>query len=701
MIKEAREETITYRPPVATDKKAGHFVDFVLNELTTKNYKNGEEPFTRAELNTGGLKIITSLDWEQQQIAEDIVRKGGNDYIGYAGGNNASIVTVDPTNGQILSMAGSKDYYGESYGCDEFLANCLYDPQVNTLTSLNEPGSTNKTLGYTLAFDAGVLYGGSNLPDVPIEYPELGYTPKNWDGGNMGSNVSAKVALQESRNIPALQVMELVGIDKYIDTMEKMGYTPIDRSQVGPSIILGGSSVKYIEHVAAFQVFANEGNYTPLDPVLKIIDKDGNIIYEAKPEKTEVLSPQSVYLLNNVLFNLHNISGITGVPLSCKTGTTENNIEALEVCWNSNQVTLAWLGNNNNQPLDPNNGFSVLAVNPWLQEYEQRIAAAKYYEGKDGSIKRPGYVFEGTGCASDNTSGCVPGAVDWMIQDKAVPGYIQRKKFFVCKDQPDRLARDIDKALGVAEEREFTYYIMPATRWQKNLDDWIQARNGFKNGYPTEECTVDRSNGATGPYFYFSTPTDNTVINSNSIHIQGSALSTSGTINSLVFKLDNQNIGNTSTYQNFDVTLNIGSLNLEDGNYSFQAVATDSSGETNTYSATVVVNSTTSSEFTFTGTPPSPLVWGVTVGNGVTQNIEVRYNPGGMSNVRLYQIKDGGAATLVGTMNPIGGNKYRIAWGGSIPNADDTYSFYATGSIGNTGFTQSGVSGTVQVNKTP
>lgn len=686
LIDEALAEEIVYVEPIATDIKAGHFVDYVQQVLTTQNYKNGEEPFTLNELQNEGYIIYTSLDYEQQLKAEEYTKFAGNEYT-YWNSHNAAILTVDPNNGQILAMSGSKDYFGQSEGCNADGAECQYDPQVNVLTSLNEPGSTAKVLGYTAAFNDGLLFGGSIAPDIPVDYSEIGYSPKNWDGSYLGF-IDIRRALVESRNITALRVVDLIGVDKYVDIAEKLGYTTFNREQVGQSIILGGASVKYTEHIHTFMAMANGGNYIPTNPILKIVDRDGNVVYEATVEKTEVFSPQSTFMTNEILNNLNGISSqYTGVPVSSKTGTTEGNTEALQVAWNSNQVTLAWIGNNNNNPLDQSFGYPVYMVTPWMGPYIRDISAMGYYQGKDPTLPRPGFVTRaGGGC---NEKGeCFGLTTDWVIQDKVPPSDHKSISVWVCKDQPDRLARDIDKSTGNAEERKFLQYTIQPQRWQQFVDAYFGGKGSF-NGAPTKECDIDRSGGESGPFFYMSSPAVGGTV-STSLQVTGSIYTTSGTITAAQVHFDNQLLGSISNPSSFNQSFDISGLGLGNGTYRFKVVATDSNGISDTEEYNVILNSAINSGITFTQLPTNPWT------SPVPFEIRVDFGSVNVSNgtVQLYQTKNG-TTTLLGTMNNAGGNSFRYTW---TPTGAGTYSFYVTGGVGNTGTTQSNSSGNITVN---
>jgi penicillin-binding protein 1A len=672
MIEAARAEELAYKPPSANlNLKAGHFVNYVLQELQKKNYKNGTEPFTLEELQKGGYKIYTTLDYGIQQIAESFAEKAGSDYK-YWNMNNAAVMTVTPSNGEVIAMAGSKSFYAESEGCDSDGKTCKFNPQVNIMTSLQSPGSTNKPLGYYLAYKEGKMFTSSVLPDVPIKITDVNgqlYEPKNWNGGFTGIQTAEKM-LRDSRNLPAISVIQMVGVNNYLETAKSWGYTSYT-GQYGQSVILGGADVYPVEHVQAYSVFANNGDLVNLNPILKIMDKDGKEIYSAASERKAVGDQQAVFLLNQSLKNLNGFSWDQR-DLAAKTGTSEDSKDAWLMVWSPDFITLGWGGNNNNEPMDRNYGYPPYVIQPWLQNYMRDIGEAPYFSAKT-PFTRPGFVYEGGGDCNDNGE-CLGLSKGWLINDRNPQRDVIKKKAVVCKDQQDRLARPIDIATDNSMEKEFNYYKMPVAAWQGQLDSYLKSKDQ-DNILPTENCNINRTGDETpGPFFAMQTPGDSTVISGNSINVRGSVFTTEGNINSLSFTLDNQPLGSSNQFENFDLTLNLsGNLNnLENGTYTFKAIATDSNGLNETYTVSIIMKSETTSNLVFQSIPVA--------GPG---NVTVKYNgSNNLNTVQLYQVKTVGSnapvTTLVGTMSAGGGNTYNYNWNGT---GSGSYRFFVTANI--------------------
>ncbi|BCX13888.1 MAG: hypothetical protein KatS3mg085_420 [Candidatus Dojkabacteria bacterium] len=702
MIDEARTQELVYAEPIANNLKAGHFVDYVINELTSKNYKNGEEPFTREELGSGGYKIITTLDYRIQRIAEDYVKRYGDEYY-YWNVNNAALVLTKPGTGEVIAMAGSKNYYGESQGCDEFGANCLFNPQVNIITARHSPGSTNKPIGYYLAYEQGSLFPGDFLPDIPIQVPGYGARgPSNFDYRYYGINYTAEDALRASRNLPALQVIQMVGYKKYLETVRNWGYTTYDQPDetYGASIILGGADVTPIEHAQGFGVFANGGDLVKIDPILRIEDKDGNVIYEASPQKVKVADEKAVWLLNQTIKNNSGFSW-DGREVAGKSGTSEENKDVWFVGYSPDFVALGWAGNNNNAPMDRNNVFGVTVVLPWLKNFMRDIGESPLFAAKT-PFKQPGFVYEGGGDCNEDGE-CLGLRRSWLIVDKEYQRRIKQVKVQVCTDQPDKLARPVDIALGFAEEKVFTYYVSPVPEWQNFVDSYMRQKHSENpaenplNGGPEEYCDVDRSGGSDDPILNITAPINGDTV-TNSITISGGVYSDNSDIVSVKVYFANQLLGTiASGFENLNQTYDISSLNLENGTYTFVIDAIDANGNSSQYSIDLVKGSVTTSNLTFVTEPPSSLTYGVTV-NPVTHTITVNYaGTKTISSVELYQIKNGTDITLLGTMTNAGSGNYTYSWGASVPNQTATYEFYAIVYV-NGGFLKSPNSNQVSVN---
>lgn len=418
-IQQARAEVVSYIQADFGTIKAGHFVNYVINELQKKNYFYGQRPFTLAEIQSGGYTFVTTLDLGLQAVAENYAWGAGNNYKKWNAYNSA-VMTALPSTGEILTMAGSKNFVAGSEACDAYGQHCKFNPEVNVLTSLQSPGSTNKPLAYYIAYAQGKLSPGSFLPDVPIDIN--GYKPRNWDGRFMGvNNTKAREMLRLSRNIPAIIAMDMIGVNTYIDTARAFGYTTYENaSDYGPSLVLGGGDVYPLEHLQAYAVFANGGDFVEFNGIKRIYDKEGNVIYEANPVRKPIADPAGVYLLNQTLNRLDAGAGSTvvwdGRDISSKTGTTENNRDSFIISYSPDFVTLGWVGNNNNEPLNLSYGWPGFVVAPWLQGYMRDMNARVPEIARATPFPRPSNVYYGGGYCTGGK--CLGIAKDWLISGR-------------------------------------------------------------------------------------------------------------------------------------------------------------------------------------------------------------------------------------------------------------------------------------------
>lgn len=344
--------------------KAPHFVMYVKEQLAKK--------YGEKMIEQGGLKIYTTLDLYKQNIAEEVITERAEKNEKHYNATNAALVSIDPKNGHILAMVGSKDYFSKEI-----------DGQVNITTSLRQPGSSMKPLVYATAFLRGytpdtILYDVLTSFSVNDEEP---YEPHDYDNKEHGP-VSIRKALAGSLNIPAVKAIYLAGIDNVLDLAKDIGYTSLnDRDRYGLSLVLGGGEIKLLEHTNAFSVFAREGTINQLTSILKVEDAKGNILEESKPEEKKVLDPKVARMINDILsdnearayaFGINNWLNLGNRPVAAKTGTTNDYRDAWTVGYTPSIVTGVWVGNNDNTPMRRGAAGGVVAAPIW-HDYMKKI----------------------------------------------------------------------------------------------------------------------------------------------------------------------------------------------------------------------------------------------------------------------------------------------------------------------------------------
>jgi 1A family penicillin-binding protein len=358
----AKNEVLVFSKP--TEIKAPYFTLQYINSYLYEKY--GKD-----FLETRGLKIYTTLDWELQQKAEEFVEyeieinKSQNAY-------NASLVAINPNNGEVLAMVGGVDYFGDPYpeNCISGKT-CKFDPQYNVATlGLRQPGSTFKPFVYATAFNKGYTPDTTAI-DEPTNFGVWGgeeYIPNNYDGLFRGE-ITLRESLAQSINITAIKVLlNMAGIEDSVKTAQSMGITTLN-PPYGPSIVLGGWEVKLIEMTSAYGVFATDGLKVPPTGILKIEDADGNIIEENKRTGQRVLSTQVCRQINDVLSDNEARAPMFGYnsslyfgedhQVAVKTGTTQNYQDAWTIGYNSSIVIGVWSGNNDNSAMSKRSGITL------------------------------------------------------------------------------------------------------------------------------------------------------------------------------------------------------------------------------------------------------------------------------------------------------------------------------------------------------
>lgn len=339
--------------------KAPHFVIAVQEYLVNKY---GEDL-----IRAGGLKAITTLNWDLQQLGEKVIAEGAVRNEKLYDGENASLVTEDPKTGQILAMVGSRNYFETEI-----------EGNFNVATQgLRQPGSALKPFAYMTAFTQGYA-PESVVFDVPTEFDTTGivsksYKPENFDAVFRGP-VNFRRALAQSINIPAVKVLYLVGIENVLEMAKKFGITTLnDPRRYGLSLILGGGEVRLIDMVSAYSVLAREGIHHPQTMILEIKDSTGKILEEFKEDSEKIIDPQYPRLVNDILTDVNaraglyssslNLTQVPGHDIALKTGTSNDYRDAWVFGYTPSLVTGIWAGNNDNQPMK-RHGSSILAALP-------------------------------------------------------------------------------------------------------------------------------------------------------------------------------------------------------------------------------------------------------------------------------------------------------------------------------------------------
>lgn len=370
-----------------------------------------EKKYKREFLEKEGLKIYTTLDLEIQKIAEKVTKEG-MEKNREKGAFNAALVAIDPRNGDVLAMTvGDGNYFSEPLPKNCIPGkDCKFEPKVNVCFSPRQPGSAFKPFIYATAFKKGYRDDFQVMDDL-TNFGVWGgkeYLPSNYDGRFRGW-VSLREALAQSLNIPSIKVLYLIGSSETLESLgindfrgkEKIlalglkeslktardfGITTLNKPETfyGPSLVLGGGEVNLFEMVASYGVFANRGIKVKVDPILKIEDSNGKIIYQKKTNEIRVIDEKIANLISDILADNQARAPIFGFfsPLyfpnekvSVKTGTTQNYRDGWTIGYNSKIVVGVWVGNNDNSPMMKKPGVMVAGPiwNQFLKEVFQKF----------------------------------------------------------------------------------------------------------------------------------------------------------------------------------------------------------------------------------------------------------------------------------------------------------------------------------------
>ncbi len=322
--------------------------------------KQLEDKFGNQTVQRGGWNVTTTLDLDKQKIAEEEVNKGMAQ-VRRQGGDTAAFVGEDVKTGQVVALVGGSDFSNPDFG------------QFNYATAQLPPGSSFKPYDYVSLIEHTNNSGaGSVLYDT--QGPLEGYPCTNKAQPKQGGNclwdydfkypgpLTLRYALGGSRNVPAVKAMLTVGINKTIDTAEKLGlksgykcYYDDKLTKEGPcyasSAIGDGAYLHLDEHVHAYSTISRNGQYIPQTYILKITDAGGKKVDEWKPSKGEqAVRPDAAYIVADMMAD-PNASYFSKKPhryknhkFSLKTGTTNDTKDGLLMGFSTQYSAGVWVG---------------------------------------------------------------------------------------------------------------------------------------------------------------------------------------------------------------------------------------------------------------------------------------------------------------------------------------------------------------------
>lgn len=326
-------------PLILGGRTAPHFADAMANEAG--------ERFGLRRLGNRGLHLFSTLSLREQSLAaeavtdtlEDLDRRGrpraGQEPL------EAALISTDPRDGAILAYVGGRDYSRSEFD--------------RVSQAHRQAGSTFKPIVLVAALEAGKASPATMLKDEPLTLRTGGdrWSPKNADGAFLGP-ITARTALEKSRNVPLIRLAMDVGLDKVAATARRMGIE--SEMQEVPALALGGGAdVTPREIATVYSTLASGGVRPVLHGLAEVTDAEGGTVEEVQAKKPErVLTPQVAYVATSVLEGVVSRgtgSGVRryGIPgdLAGKTGTTNDARDSWFAGYRPDRVTVVWVGRDN------------------------------------------------------------------------------------------------------------------------------------------------------------------------------------------------------------------------------------------------------------------------------------------------------------------------------------------------------------------
>jgi membrane peptidoglycan carboxypeptidase len=408
--------------------QAPHFVHYIVDDVLV--------PLLGAQnLLDGGYNIYTTLDLDLEKKVEQITyshlyQEQCDNYLGCYGPlniqnnvNNAAVVVMNPTNGEILAMNGSANYNDHS---------SQVQGQYNAALALRQPGSSIKPVIYATAFEMG-WYPAMILQDHKTIYPSAPpkyYSPQNYDGKfHKGFPMTVRNAIANSFNIPAIDTIEYTGIPNVLNMAARLGLSEMASrriSSLGPSTAIGTVEVSLLHLTGAYATFANQGVRVPPVGVLEITDNQGHPLYTydvAHPRGVRVIGADVAFLMSSILSDksarYHEF--FPGNPLeldrpaAAKTGTTDSFRDNWTMGYTPYLTVGVWAGNSDNSIM--NNVIGITGAGPiWHDVMEY---ASHHYNLPSSDFVKPDDVSAGTVSAR---TGLLPHPGEPTITDWFIDG---------------------------------------------------------------------------------------------------------------------------------------------------------------------------------------------------------------------------------------------------------------------------------------
>lgn len=367
-----READAIFREPLTLQRNvepppnlAPHFVQYVIDVLDAQLGPG----YTRRS----GFNLFTTLDLRIQTLAQDLVAERVAQGRERYNMNNAALVALRPGSAEVLAMVGSADFDDASIG-----------GQVNVALMPRQPGSALKPVLYATAFDGLFLSPASAMWDLPVAYDMGGsqfYRPQNYDNRFRGL-VTARAALANSYNVPAVRLLDALGMRRALEGAAALGVRSLTQSpsHYNLTLALGGHEVTLMDLVTAYHTIANGGRYLPPQVVQTFLDSQNRLIHPlANPEPLQAISSGAAFLVTDILSDNAARTPMFGAnsplrlsrPAAAKTGTTTSFRDNWTIGYTRHLLVGVWVGNSDGRPMRDATGISGAA--PMWQTFMEAV----------------------------------------------------------------------------------------------------------------------------------------------------------------------------------------------------------------------------------------------------------------------------------------------------------------------------------------
>ncbi|MBR1417133.1 MAG: penicillin-binding protein [Bacilli bacterium] len=334
-----------------------YFQDAVKQELETID----SVPKTLIE--TGGLKIFTSLNIKAQEYLENSIKNNMND-----DDMQVASIIIDPNNGNIKALVGGKSYAKSQYN--------------RAISSERQVGSTMKPLLYYAALENGMTGASTFLSEATtfMFSNNQSYSPSNYNQKYANKEITMAAAISYSDNIYAVKTHLFLGEETLVDTAKRMGIKK--ELDPVPSLPLGTNELSMIDFANAYTTLASGGFKKDLSLISRVEDLNGNILYEKKDKNEQVLNGNYVYILNELLTSTYNssfkdyniptiisLSSKISRKYAMKSGST--NTDCWMVGYNKDFLMMVWNGYDDNREMKASDGN--IAKNIWVETAENYL----------------------------------------------------------------------------------------------------------------------------------------------------------------------------------------------------------------------------------------------------------------------------------------------------------------------------------------